>query len=136
LGHLSLCPPPLPLLSPLTSRRNLFCPLLQLCWREDISDNKKDTVFLLAWDKDNYTERFLALLPRTNVLQPELVHLYQTSSLLPSHLPMVTSVSFRLLYKLLYSWHINHFQILGFLPFHIPPINRTTLYLMIDAIKR
>jgi hypothetical protein len=37
---------------------------------------------LLVWDKDSYTERFLALLPCTCVLQPEFVCLYQTSSLL------------------------------------------------------
>jgi hypothetical protein len=57
------------------------------------------------------------LFPCTCVLQPELIHLYQTSSLLPSHLPIVASVSLRLLYPLLYSGHINHFQVLGFLPF-------------------
>jgi hypothetical protein len=50
-------------LTPFTSRQNLFCPLLQLCWRENIRDNKKDIRFLLALDKDNCTERFLALLP-------------------------------------------------------------------------
>jgi hypothetical protein len=54
--------------------------------------------FLLDKDKDSYTERFLALLPCTCVLQPELVHLYQISSLLPSDLPIVTSVILRLLY--------------------------------------
>jgi hypothetical protein len=32
----------------LTSRQNLFCPLLQFCWREDISNNKKDIAFLLV----------------------------------------------------------------------------------------
>jgi hypothetical protein len=57
------------------------------------------------------------LLPCTCVLQPILIHLYLTSSLLPSHLPMVASASLRLLYLLLYSEHINHFQVLGFLPF-------------------
>jgi hypothetical protein len=62
-------------------------------------------------------QRFLALLPCTCVLQPELVHCYQTSSLLPCHLPIVTSASLRLLYSLLYSGHIKHFQVLGFLPF-------------------
>jgi hypothetical protein len=34
-------------------------------------------VFLLVWDKDSYTERFLALLPCTCVLQPLLINLYQ-----------------------------------------------------------
>jgi hypothetical protein len=51
-----------------------------------------------SWVKDSYTERFLAFLPCTCVLQPKLIHLYQTSSLLPSHLPIVTSVILRLLY--------------------------------------
>jgi hypothetical protein len=74
-------------------------------------------VFWLVWDKDSYTERFLALLPCTCVLQPTLVHLYLTSSLLSGPLPIGASVSLRLLYLLLYSEHINHIQILGFLPF-------------------
>jgi hypothetical protein len=77
---------------------------------------------LLVWDKYSYTERFLALLPCTCVLQPELIHLYQTSSLLPGHLPILTAVILRLLYYLLYSGHIKHFQVLGFLPFPIPPV--------------
>jgi hypothetical protein len=66
--------------------------------REDISNNKKDIAFLLVWHKDSYTEKFLALLPRTCVLQPELIHLYLTSSLLPGHLPILTSIILRLLY--------------------------------------
>jgi hypothetical protein len=56
-------------------------------------------------------------------LQPELIHLYQISSLLPGHLPIVASVSSRLLYLLLYSEHIKHFQVLDFLPFPIPPVH-------------
>jgi hypothetical protein len=58
------------------SRQNLFHPLLQFCWRENMRDSKKDIAFLLAWDKDSYTERFLPLLPCTCVLQPQLFHLY------------------------------------------------------------
>jgi hypothetical protein len=61
----------------------LFCPLLWFCWRENIRDNKEDTSFLLVCDKDSYIERFLVLLSCTCVLQPTLIHLYQTSSLLP-----------------------------------------------------
>jgi hypothetical protein len=57
------------------------------------------------------------LLPCTCVLQPTLVHRYQSSSLLPGHLPIAASASLRLLYLLLYREHINHIQILGFLPF-------------------
>jgi hypothetical protein len=80
-------------------------------------DNKKDIAFLLIWDKDSYTDRFLALLSYTCVLQSELVHLYQISSLLPGQLPIVSSTSLRLLYSLVYLGHINHIQVLGFLPF-------------------
>jgi hypothetical protein len=40
---------------------------------------------LLVWDKDSYTERFLALLPGTSVLQSELIHLYITTTQSPSH---------------------------------------------------
>jgi hypothetical protein len=29
----------------LASRQNLFCPLLQFCWREDIRNYKKDSAF-------------------------------------------------------------------------------------------
>jgi hypothetical protein len=60
-------------------------------------------VFFLVWYKDSYTERFLVLLPCTSVLQPTLVHFYQTSSLLPGPLPIVASANLRLLYSLLYS---------------------------------
>jgi hypothetical protein len=35
--------------------------LLQFCWKENIRDHKKDIAFLLAWDKESYTEIFLAL---------------------------------------------------------------------------
>jgi hypothetical protein len=71
-------------------------------------------VFLLVWDKDKYTEKFLVF-PCTCVLQPTLVCLYQTSSLFPSPLPKVASAS--LLYFLLYSEHISHIQVLGSFPF-------------------
>jgi hypothetical protein len=107
LGHLIA---PLPFIS----RQNLFCTLvLQFCWRENI----RDIAILLVWTKDSYTERFLVSLPCTCVLQPTLVHLYQTSSLLPSLLPIVASASLRLHYSLLYSEHVNHIQGFGFLPF-------------------
>jgi hypothetical protein len=58
-----------------SSRQNLFHPLV-LCWKENIRDNKTDISFLLVWDKDSYTERFLALLSSTHVLQPTLVHFH------------------------------------------------------------
>jgi hypothetical protein len=80
-------------------------------------DNKKKDTIFASLDKDSYTERFLVLLPCTCVLQRTLVHLYQTSSLLPGPLPIVASASLRLLYLFLYSEHINHLVVLGFLPF-------------------
>jgi hypothetical protein len=101
-----------------TLEHNLFCPLiLHFCWRESIRDSKKDTAFLPIWYKDSYTERFLVLLPFTCVLQPTLIHLHQTSSLLRSLLPIVASASLRLLYLFLYSEQISHIQVLGFFPF-------------------
>jgi hypothetical protein len=72
---------------------------------------------LLVWDKYSYAERFLVLLPCTCELHPILVHLYKTSTVLSGLPPIVASVSLRLLYSLLYSEHINHIQVLGFLPF-------------------
>jgi hypothetical protein len=57
------------------------------------------------------------VLPCTCILQPTLAHLYQISSLLPGPFPILASASLRLLYLLLYSEHINHIQVLGFLPF-------------------
>jgi hypothetical protein len=112
LGHLlNSAPPPI-------SGRNLILPLvLWFCWRKSLRDNKKDVAFFLVWDKDRNTERFLLLLQCTCVLQPTLVHLYQTSSLLPSPLPIVASANLRLLYLLLYYDHINDTQVLGFLSF-------------------
>jgi hypothetical protein len=73
-------------------------------------------VYLLIWDKDIYTGWFFVLFPCICVLEPTLVHLYQTSSLLPSPLPIVASASLRLLY-FLHSKHINHIQVFGFFPF-------------------
>jgi hypothetical protein len=102
----------------LASRQKLFYPpLLQFCGGENIKDNKKDIVVFLVWDEDSSTERFLALLPCSYALKPTLVRLCQTTSLLPGPLPIVVSASFRLLYSLLFSKHINHIQVLGFLPF-------------------
>jgi hypothetical protein len=92
-------------------QQNLFHPIvLWFCGGENIGDNKKDIMFLLVWDKD--TERFLALIPCTCVLQHILVHLCQTSSLFPGPLPIVASASLILFYL-----HISHIQVLGFLPF-------------------
>jgi hypothetical protein len=46
-----------------------------------------------------------------------LVLLCQISLLLPGPLPIVASASLRLLYSLLDGEHVNHIQVLGFLPF-------------------
>jgi hypothetical protein len=62
------------------------------------------------------------LLPWTCTLQPPLVHLRQTSSLLPGSHPIVASTSLRLFYLLLYSEHIKHIQVLGFLPLVLWPM--------------
>jgi hypothetical protein len=99
------------------SRQNLFAPLVLRFRRENIRYNKKYTACLLVWGKDSYTERFLALLPCTYVLQPTLVHLYQNHSLLPSSLTIVASASLRLLYSFLYSEYMNYIQVLYFLLF-------------------
>jgi hypothetical protein len=113
-----ITPPPTP-----DSRQNLFCPLLWFYGRENLRENKKDIAFLLVWDKDRYIERFLVLLPCTCVLQPTLIHFYQTFSLLLGHLSRVASANLRLLYLLLNRENINHIQVLGFVPFPIPPVH-------------
>jgi hypothetical protein len=59
--------------------------------KENIKDNKKDVTFLWVRGRDSYTGKFLALLAYMCVLQPTLVHLYLTSSLLPGHLPIFYS---------------------------------------------
>jgi hypothetical protein len=83
---------------------------------EKTKDNNKNMAFLLVWDKDNYTGLFLVLVPCIFILQPKLVHLYQSSSVLPSSIPIVASTSLRLRYLFLYSEHINLIQVFGFLP--------------------
>jgi tRNA 2-selenouridine synthase SelU len=55
-------------------------------------------VFLLVEMRIAIQRDFLALVPCTNVLQTELIHLYLMSTLLPGHLPILTSVVLRLLY--------------------------------------
>jgi hypothetical protein len=71
---------------------------------------------LLVWDKDSYTERLLALLPCYFCIETHigssLPDLF-TSSYSPSPSGLC---SLRLLYSLLYSGHISHIQVLGFLP--------------------
>jgi hypothetical protein len=95
------------------------CSLILL--KKNIRDNKKDIAFFssLRW-RQLYREiprQLYRLLPCICVWQCTLVHLYQTSLLLHSPIPIVASASLRLLYSLLYNEHINHIQVLGFLSF-------------------
>jgi hypothetical protein len=77
-------------------------------------DNKRHK-FLLVWDKDSYTE-IPVFASRQLCIATTLFRFCQTSSLLPGPLSIVASANLRLLYLLLYSEHINHIQVLGFLP--------------------
>jgi hypothetical protein len=101
--------------------------VLQFCWRGSIKNNKKNIEFLIVWDKDSYIRRFFLLFPCICVSQPKLVHLYQTSLLLPSPLSIVASASLRLVYLFLSSEYINHIQVFGFLPFIYPSHVRSLL---------
>jgi hypothetical protein len=87
---------------------------------EKIIKVNKNMASFVGWDKDSYTGRFHVLFPCICALQPKLVPLYQTSSLLPSPLPTVASDSLKLQYSFLYSEHINHIQGFDFLPFPCP----------------
>jgi hypothetical protein len=68
---------------------NLFSPpVLQFYRRKNMKDKNKSMAFLLVGDKDSYTGRFLLFFSCEYILQPKLVDLYQSSSLLPSPLPL------------------------------------------------
>jgi hypothetical protein len=122
----ALYSPPTPFLCCLLP--NLFHPTILWFWRrKNIKDKKRNMVFLLVWDKDIYMERFLVLFPGTCVLQPQLVHLYQSSSLLPSPLPIVAPTSLRFLYSFLCSEHINHIDVFGSLPLLYPSCVQSAL---------
>jgi hypothetical protein len=90
------------------------------CWRENISDNKKDIAFLIICEKDSYKERFLALLQCTYFLQTTFVISTRPLFYFLVPLPIVAFARLRLLYSLLYSEHINHISSLGFFPFPYP----------------
>jgi hypothetical protein len=63
--------------------------LLQLCRRKNIKDKKRNTMFVLVFDKESYTGSFFVSFPCIHVRQLQLIHLFQSSLLLPSPLPMV-----------------------------------------------
>jgi hypothetical protein len=52
--------------------------VLWFCRRKNIK--KRNMARLLVWDKDSHTGSCLVLFPCIYVLQPQLVHLYQSSS--------------------------------------------------------
>jgi hypothetical protein len=77
---------------------------------------------LLKFEIKIAIQSYLALLSCTCVLQPTLVHLYQTSLLFLDPHSIVAFASLRLLYSILYySEHMNYIYILGFLPFTYSP---------------
>jgi hypothetical protein len=89
-------------------------------------------VFLLVWD--SYSGRFLVLFPCMCALHSKLVHLYQTSSLLPSPLPTVPSASLRLLY---FSYTVSTSTTFKFsvLPLSYPSHGRSPLSVVQAGLK-
>jgi hypothetical protein len=75
LGHFSPLPPS-PTFSPLLPhfQAEPVLPLSIILLKRRHKHNKEDSIFV-SWVKHSYTERFLALLSCTNVLQPKLIHL-------------------------------------------------------------
>jgi hypothetical protein len=59
--------------------------------------------FLLVWDKDQMQGDSLCCFHAHMYYNPQLVHLFQTFTLLLSPYPILASASLRLLYLLLYS---------------------------------
>jgi hypothetical protein len=97
---------------PTTPGKNLFQRLvLQFCRRTNIKAKKRNMAFLLVWDKDSYPGSFLILFPCIYVLQPQLVHLFWSSLLLPSPFPMVAPARLGFLYSFLYRKLISHIQV-------------------------
>jgi hypothetical protein len=82
-----------PLLPPAPAP-SLFWPFSPILLKRRHKQQWERQSIFASWD-DSYTERFLALLPCTSVLQPKLIHLYLTFSLLPGHLPILTSRCFK-----------------------------------------
>jgi hypothetical protein len=112
-------PPPSSPSTPLASRQNLFCPLLQFCWREDISNSKKDIAFLPVSDKDSYIYREIPSIASmhkciTTRIDSSLPDPFTTSQS-PSHSRLCC---FMVTVLVPLQW-THHFQVLGFLPFPI-----------------
>jgi hypothetical protein len=128
LTHLFICAyivwaifPPCPLPSPSSPhcQAEPVLPSYSILLKRRHNQQERHSVFA-SWDKGSYIERFLALLPCTSVLQPELIlHDLFTTSQSPSHSDLCR---FKVTISLLYSGDIKHFQVLGFLPFPIPPV--------------
>jgi hypothetical protein len=79
-------------------------------------------VCLLVWDKNSYTGGFFLLFLCRCVLQSKLIHLYQTSSLFPSPLPIVASPSLKLC---IHSYTVSTsttFKFMVSVPFSLPPV--------------
>jgi hypothetical protein len=55
--------------------------------QKNIKDKKRNTAFLLVCDKDSYKGKFFVLFSCMYLLQPQLVHLYYSSSLFLSAFP-------------------------------------------------
>jgi hypothetical protein len=53
-----------------------------------------------------------------------VICLFQSSSLLPSLLPMVALASLKFLYSFQYRERINHIQVFGFLPLSHPSLSQ------------
>jgi hypothetical protein len=99
---------------------------------EKTKDDKKNMVFLLVWNEDSYIWRFLVF-PCICVLQPRLVHLNHTSSLFPSPLPIVASVT---PIQWAYQWHSSFWfpffvlSLLYFFPLVWPLSNNITAFVL------
>jgi hypothetical protein len=80
--------------SPASGQNLFYSFVLWFCWRENINDDKKDIVFLLVWDKDNYTEiprvasMHLCIATHIGSSLPDLV----TTSRSPSHRGLLGSI--------------------------------------------
>jgi hypothetical protein len=53
---------------------------------KNIKDKMRSMRFLLVWDKDSYTGSFLVFFSCIYVLQPQLIYIFQSSSLV--HFPL------------------------------------------------